>query len=467
MNEGQLARRLIEKNPWWRSEAWEVDDPDLRGLRGTTFDYRPNPLAGIRPDGLYLLNGPRRVGKSVELKRAVASLIEAGIEPRRVIFFSCDGMTAGDLGRAFRVGRNLSRTLEGPRYWLLDEVTSVDGWAKVVKDERDGRHLRDDCVVVTGSSSRDLQEAGFELAGRHGDVLDTERLLLPMSFRAFCRAIGITDIPSAPPIRPRDVFDSKDRLAELEVSWPELEDAWQSYLRIGGFPRSVRGFVETGAVPLSFIRDIRDVIRGEAFRTLSMNGPETTALLARLALSLTATINASDMARDLDIGTNHQVEGRITALTSAFLGFRCYQDDKGAPNLNAQRKFYFTDPLLARLAHLLDDAYGDPDDSRVNEQQVALALHRAIERERPGSFIDGSEVRYWVNKVTRAEIDFVGARLGTGYEVKYVDSGWRGASKSLLAKGGGGVVVTRSVFSIDHTDAIAVPSGLLVWLIDG
>ncbi len=467
MNDGQLNRRLIEQNAWWATSDWEQDDQDLRGIRGTSFTYRPRPLAGIMPDGLYLLLGPRRVGKSVELKRAIADTIARGVHPRQVVFFTCDGLSAGDLGRALRVGRNLSRTVDGPRYWFLDEVTSVAGWAEAIKDQRDSTALRDDCVVLTGSSSRDLQDSTVDLAGRHGSVVDTERLLLPMPFRAFCAAVGMTDIPTADPVRPRDVFSSKALLTEMEVYWPRLADAWQNYLHIGGFPRAVRGFIESGAVPPAFTRDLWDVVRGEAFRTLQMTGPEAIAVLARLTRSLTGTINLTDMARDLDLRDHERTDARIKALAQAFLGFRIYKDNDGVPHINAQRKFYFSDPLLARLAHAIDSAYPDPDESVVTEQQIGMALSRAIERERPGAFIEGTEVRFARNDKSGAEVDFIGARLGTGVEAKYVDAGWRGESRALIARGAGGICVTRSILSLDRDDAIAIPAGLFAWTIDG
>lgn len=467
MNEGQLSRRLIEQNTWWSTLQWAHDDPDLRAIRTAPFDYRPEPLVGIVPDGLYLLLGPRRVGKSVELKRAVASLVSSGVEPRRIVFFSCDGMNAGDLGRAFRVGRNLSMTITGPRYWLVDEVTSVPGWTHAIKAQRDSTPLREDCVVLTGSSSRDLQDSVWDLAGRHGGALDTERLLLPMPFRAFCTAIGLDRVPTPEPLRPRDVFDAKAGLVDMAVHWPTLADAWQNYLRIGGFPQAVRGFVETGSAPLAFVRDLWDVVRGEAFRSLQSTAPEVAALLARLTRSLTSTINLSDAARDLDLRDNERVEARIRALIQAFLGFRIFKDDDGVPQVRAQRKFYFTDPLFARLAHLIDNGYPDPDESILTEQQVGMALARAVEREQPGAFAGASELRYWRNDSTGAEIDFVGRRVGLGVEAKYVDASWRGASRTLLARGRGGICVTRSILSVDHEDAIAIPAGLFTWVIDG
>lgn len=196
MNEGQLTRMLAAGNPWWRSADWERDDRDLRRLAASPLDYEPAPLAGLEPGGLYVLRGPRRVGKSVELKREIGRLIGAGVEPRRIVHFACDELGRGDLQRLVRAGRDvLTRGVEGPRYWFLDEITSVLSWPEAIKWLRDNTAFGDDCVVLTGSSARDLAAAQKQLAGRLGAAEHSDRLLLPMSFRSFCRALGIDDVP--------------------------------------------------------------------------------------------------------------------------------------------------------------------------------------------------------------------------------------------------------------------------------
>ncbi len=466
MNEGQLTRRLIEKNTWWSDPDWQRDDPDLRPLHSGPLDYQPNPLADIAPDGLYVLVGPRRVGKSVELKRAIAGLLTSGVIPQRIVYFSCDSLRAADVRTLLRRGRSMFPAVAGARYWFIDEVTALPGWHAVIKDDRDTTPLREDCVVLTGSSSIDLQAGVADLAGRHGSNEATpERLLLPMSFRSFCHITSVAlPLFNQPPLRPRDVFGERPVLEVAQVWWPALADAWENYLRIGGYPRAVADFLSVGDVRAPFVRDLWDVVRGEAFRTMRSSPPEALALFGRLSRSLSSTVNLSDLARDVGLSSNKEAEARISDLVTSFLGFRCYQDDNGRPNMNAQRKFYFTDPLLARLAHLLDSAYPEPDVSAVSEQQIGLALHRAVERERHAAFIELTEIRYWINRVTRAEIDFVGGRLGIGYESKYVDAGWRGESRTLAARGVGGVVATRSAFALDE-DMVAIPTGLLAYLL--
>ena len=468
MNDAQLFVRLSEKCTWWRDPAgWERDDPDLKAVRAVSIVYEPAPLADIRPNGLYLLLGPRRVGKSVELKRAIAAAVSRAANPRSILYVSCDGLRGDDLRRMLHLGRSRFPAIAGPRHWFIDEITAIDGWHAIVKDERDTTDFGEDCVVLTGSSSAGIQDGVANLAGRHGEPADAgERLLLPMSFRSFCAVTGAdANVPPIPPLRPRDVFsEAPPLLEELQVFIPQLADAWENYLQVGGYPKAVSSFMETGDVAPAFVRDLWNVVRGEAFRSMRTTPPEALAFIERLALSLSGPINLSDLARDVGFTDNEQADARITELVTAFLGFRCYKDNDGRPNVKAQRKFYFTDPLLARLPHLVDPGAVQPVVPNVSEQQMALALHRSIEREMHGAFMEMAEVRYWVNPNSKTEIDFVGSRLGLGFESKYVDTGWRGASRAIAARGVGGVVATRRALALGE-DMLAVPSALLAWLL--
>ena len=132
----------------------------MREAAQAPFDYRPGALDDIEPGGLYTLSGPRRIGKSLELRRAIAALIGRGVAGRNIVYCSCDDFSLQDLRRMFRVGGSLTRRVQGAKWWFVDEVTSVGrGWSSVVKDLRDDTPLRRDCLVLTGSSSRELRDA--------------------------------------------------------------------------------------------------------------------------------------------------------------------------------------------------------------------------------------------------------------------------------------------------------------------
>ena len=451
--------------------GWERDDPDLRDAADAPFIYEPAPLAGLAPPGLYVLRGPRRVGKSVEVKRAISTAIAAGVNPRLVFFCSCDGLTAQDLRRLIVVGQKDTATLEGDRYWFLDEVTAVSGWAAAIKELRDGDPVfRGSCVVLSGSSARDLREATKALAGRRGDAVRSDRLLMPMGFRSYCRSTGAFDgLPDAS-LRPKDFSTAAGRAAisELTPFFSDLDHAWQTYLRVGGFPRAVSDFVTSAAVSSGFAQALWDVVAGDAFQAAGSSDGEVAAFLERLVAGLGSPVNASSVARDVGLSDNHRVNDRIDALGFALMVWRCHQVRRGLPNLRAQEKVYLIDPLLARLPHLRDERRRDPDDSVLSEQQLGLLLLRAAGGEAPGPLLEASTVMY-ERVPSGAEIDFVGPELEVGFEGKYVDGPWRRSAQTLRSRGGG-IFATRSVVDLDDggkPGAVwAVPAGILGWLLE-
>ena len=460
MNDGQLRRLLTEQSPWRADDRWERDDPDIRAATQLPLAYEPNALADVRPPGLYVLRGPRRVGKSLELKRAIGRLLRRGIESRTVFYCSCDGLSAQDLRRLIATGHNAVRTLDGPRYWFLDEITAIRGWSTAIKQLRDqNTTFREACVVLTGSSARDLRDATKDLADRRGGAADSDRLLLPMGFRSFCHALEGFDETPAAQIRPSDFLTSTTARAvdELEPWTSRLDDAWQLYLTVGGFPRAVGEFVKHGAVQRGFLDGLWDVIVGDAIRASSMSEVVVIALLVRLATNLGSPLNATAVAADVGLRDGDRVNERVDDLVRAFLAWRCHRLKDGLPSTAAQRKVYFVDPLVAQLPHLRNATIPAPDLSLLNEQQIGLHLARALSLDRPASFVESDGVMY-ERTGTGAEIDFVGPHLDVPFECKYEDKPWKRATQTMRARYGRGVLVTRTPLALDDHRMWAVPA---------
>ncbi len=468
MRDAEIAERLRDRNPWWRhATGWQATDQNLIEAAEAPFDYRPAVLDDIQPGGLYTLSGPRRVGKSLELRRTIERLIAGGAPARGILYCSCDGFSLQDLRRMFRAGISLTRTVSGSRWWFIDEITAVGpGWSSVVKDLRDDTSLRHDCVVLTGSSSRELREATKNFAGRRGMAAErSDRLLMPVPFRDYCRLWGLVGLPAIPPILAGQLLSATAREAVAELSFwlVDLLDAWESYLRSGGFPRAIADLLRFGDVTPSFEQDLWDVIRGEAFRATSLGDAELLALLARLADGLASPVNASALAREIGLGSHHAINDRLNDLAFAFQTWRCYRSDpRERPKTGAQRKVYFTDPLIARLPTGRVNAHPAPDVTRLAEQQVGLALARAAAGGRADLFVAGDAVMY-ERTATGAEIDFVGATQ-VPVESKYVERGWRRAARTIVAARGRGVLATRNVLDTEGP-VWAVPACMLVWLL--
>lgn len=468
MNEGQITRALTAGNAWWRDRDWERDDRDLRRLAQTSLEYDPSPLADVVPDGLYVLRGPRRVGKSLETKRAISQLIRRGVEPRRIVHFACDELGRGDLQRLVNAAREvLTRGVEEPRYWFLDEITSVPTWPEAVKWLRDNTAFGEDCVVLTGSSARDLADAQKQLAGRLGSAARPDRLLLPMSFRSFARAVGLAGLPQPDPVRLAEFMNADVDAGFVELlPWLDtLLTTWELFLRVGGFPRAVSDHLTHGEVQEDFIRALWDVTAGEAIRGAGTTPAQVQAMLGRLTRSLTSPLAVSSLREDMGVESPHTAKARLQDLVFAYLAWPCHQREGNTPKLSAQSKYYFIDPLMARLAPLRSDGLlAEADVSALSEQQLGLELLRTMERQQPGAYAQFSEVMY--QKTASKEVDFCGPRVGRlGFQGKYVDSGWKQEALTLRAAFGAGVLATRGVLDTSG-DIWAVPAPFIAWMLN-
>lgn len=472
---GDVTRLLTESNAWWRDPEWTRRDVQLRAATRSSLSYRPDVLTDLPRGGLILLRGPRRVGKSVELKRTVQRLLTDGVDPRTVIHAAVDGWRAQDLIDLVKVGKRLAPAGSDHRHWLIDEVSSVPGWSAAIKNLRDNDpDFTDDTVVLTGSSAGDLAAARKSLAGRRGPVSAPDRTLLPMGFRPFAEALMTahgTPAPQVPLLHPSQLRTGAARevLNDL-VPWiGDLTMWWEVYLQVGGFPQAVAAQI-SGVDPAPVVQALLDVVQRDALADASLSTTQVTALLDRLAIGLCNPVNVTSLAAD--IGVSHDsTRRRLEDLASAFVLWPCHQSQDLLPKLRAQSKWYFADPLLARLAYLLSPARRQPDATQLTEQQLGVALLRSAERTRPGSFVDFDTVLY-ARTPSRKEIDFVGPGLDpVAVEGKYTDGDrWRGEAATVNASGYAGVLATRSVLDTGATDAEhswAVPAAMLAYLVDG
>ena len=465
MKRGEIQQRLADTNRWWVSpDDWMKDDPDLREAAEALFSrpYTAGVLDDLTLGGLYVLRGPRRVGKSVEVKRTIERLVSSGTEPRRIVHMSVDGWSAADLGRLVGAASHMTPG-EGPRWWFIDEIT--DGWPERVKWLRDNdRRFRRDTVVLTGSSSSRLRESIGVLAGRRGRAAAPDRVLLPMGFRSFARLATGRGLPEeVDRLRIADLTASRLSAAAYETApWLHtLAEAWEDYLQVGGFPAAVAGFLTSPVAAPTLEAELLRVISGDAFSRSRISDLQTNALLGRLTKGLCSLVNVADLSRELEL-SQPTVQRRIDDLREAFVLWPAPRERNELPYLRARQKLYFTDPIYTRLvpgARL--------DLTVLSEQQLGMTLLRNLERDHPGSYVQFDRVLHHRSR-TGAEIDFAGRDFGGAViESKYVDGGWRrGAARTIKASGRRGIVATRTEINLEDPEVCAVPTAVLAWLLD-
>ena len=181
MNVAVLSRR----NEWWSTGKSSVGA--AYKIRRSEFD---KIVAALDLRRIQIIIGPRRVGKSTLMQQSIGHLLKNRVEPRRILFFSCDDPTlfdgntsVGDVieGYLSDVLHESVFELRGRIYVFIDEIHMYDGWQLWLKNYYEpGYNIK---FVVSGSSASHLFNGAKEsLLGR----TDTLRLM-PLGFMQFCR----------------------------------------------------------------------------------------------------------------------------------------------------------------------------------------------------------------------------------------------------------------------------------------
>lgn len=471
MRSTDIDVELVESNPWWRDpQGWEQVDVQLRAARESSLEYRPRPLRDLTAGGLYILRGPRRVGKSTAMKQFIAERLRRGALPRTVLHVSVEGRSAQDLVDILRRGASEWLVGEpGERLWVIDEITGVQGaWPEYIKRLRDNDpSFSADTVVLTGSSSARFEEARKLLAGRR-NAERSDRTLFQMGFVDVARSLG-RELPDPPGLRVEDLGatdDLADAVSEYRPWVQALIDAWDRYVQVGGYPQAVAAELHgpgERSADATLTDALWDVIQGDAFQGSGLTHTQTQTILRSLASSLTSLFSVNSLAADVSLH-HSTVDRRLDALRRAFIAFPVHREQGLAPKERAQPKWYFTDPRLARLASEFG-AGSVPASTALAEQQLAVALLRALEEEWPGAAMRHDRLLYYRSR-TGAEIDFMSASFSTTcIESKFVDRGWGRAFQTIEASGRpSGVVATRSGLK-RHDAGWALPAGLLAFLL--
>lgn len=480
VRDDELRQLIRERNPWWRLAAlgqdptsWTATDSLLAQTTAVGIEYEPDALIDVAPPGLWTLRGPRRVGKSVCVKRLVARLCgDPAIDPNQVIYFSSDGFRPQDLRRAFVMGRDLTAAADPrPRIWVVDEVTAVAGWVPVVKELRDNTALARDAVVLTGSSADDLDDARRGLgAGRTG-VSNPFRLLLPMTFRSFLATTGV-EVPFPDRLRPDALQTTPAGRAvrDLEPFCDVLDLAWQRFLECGGFPRAVGEHRRHGMVSAEFVFDLLSWLAAD----VEPDGPAESVprLLAELHRRTGAPLDVRNTGVALGM-SRERLRVRLTRLVSTFATMRCAQSDQhGRPMESGQSKMYLSDPLLAHLPMLRDATFDAPDMSKLTENQLAVELAVATDRLHPDRFVEQRAILY-ARTGGGKEVDFApvplhvaGRKLTTTpIEGKWVSQNWRSETLVMRGRYGAGVLATKNIVDLDGP-VWAVPAPILAMLLN-
>ena len=243
MNAAVLGRR----NDWWATGRSAIDS--IYRLAREEMNTVIDNLGARR---IQIIIGPRRVGKSTLMQQTISHLLKTGVEPKRVLFLSCDdptifdgNTTIGDVieGYSSEILHEPLSGLNSRIYVFIDEIHMFTGWQLWLKYYYEPQYNVK--FIVSGSSASHLFDGAKEsLLGR----TDTLRLL-PLGFIQFCRfwaiyrdagRIGefLKELPTFGLFT--DPLAYYEALANNAWLWadfkPYVNAALQEFLLLGGYP---------------------------------------------------------------------------------------------------------------------------------------------------------------------------------------------------------------------------------------
>jgi predicted AAA+ superfamily ATPase len=344
---------------FWEISGWEREDRHLRALSQGPFQ-RDFPQLPLGP-GLFVIRGPRQIGKSSWLKTLLAKS-----DPRNSFYLSCENI--GDY-------RDLAEILKANRdrkILYFDEITFVEEWWRAIKHALDqDDQLR---IVLTGSHAFDVRKGMDQMPGRWGNGGEFE--LLPMDFDEF---VAMRNRAGWAP--------HLSRQEELSL-----------YFKCGGFPISVIESGAEGLVPKKSMEIYRHWLLGDLLK-IGKQEIYLKEILLQIALTTTSTLSLQKLAQRTQIGSHNTAQDYVELLESCFALKTLYavDIDTGSPRFRKEKKFYFRDPLIYWLA--LDWAGVSPPGNAM-EQVAEIVAHEHLLRRYK---------RFGYLATNKGEIDFFSA----------------------------------------------------------
>lgn len=449
---GLSTPELFESNPWWADPASIEQDNHVQEWEKSEFKWSPRLGETIQwdVDIIYVIRGPRQVGKTTLSKLKIRELIGRGIPPRALFYWACDLVEKPErLVEVVDAYLNFSKG-KGRRYLFLDEISSVKEWQRGIKYLYDKGKLKDCTLILTGSHSIDLRRSSESLARRRGDVHRLkdklpDKILLPMKFSEYAesRSERIANL-----IREQDILNRERRhqtisqiaagkipneLEEAFLLLKELNQLYNEYLITGGIPRAINAFVSDGTIT-------RDVYEGyvelllKDIRKWGGNDALMRQIVKRLVDTLGSPVSLHSLQENTEISSHHTISSYLDFLKDSFVLAAIHKLDrsKDVPIYRGEKKTYFEDPFIfhaLRSWYLSAEPYEEAlsylkreeNLGRLTEGMVANHLVRLLFGYAPSTQFDYTHLLFYSQSKKKRELDFA-VKLANRYlpiEVKY------------------------------------------------
>lgn len=334
ISSAEIIQRIQTENPWWQGDH-TINTVFGSMKRRAYFNLFLPLVKGQEMRRGVVVMGPRRVGKTVMIHHAIQALIDDGVPPQTIGYFSVDhpiynGLSLEKLLAYYGQSSGINYKKE-KAYIFFDEIQYLRDWEVHLKSAIDTySNIK---FVASGSAAAALNLKSKESgAGRFTDFM-----LPPLTFYEYLDLIGKTDI----------VKNSPESFVDEDIKL--LNDEFINYMNYGGYPEVVF-LPEIQANLGRFIKS--DIIDKVLLRDLpSLYGigdiQELNYLFTTLAFNTANEISLQELAQNSGVAKN-TIKRYIEYLEAAFLIKVVHRVDHNAKRFHRANffKIYLTNPTM-------------------------------------------------------------------------------------------------------------------------
>lgn len=298
---------------FWQKNNWELKDHHFQQMAKMPFKrlfpFIPNK------SGLYIIRGPRQVGKSTWLKTILAHFVK---KKKACFYITCEDISDNkELSELLKIVANRDLV-------LLDEISFVKNWDRSIKKFMDEGFQG--IIVVTGSHAYDLKNGADRMPGRFGH--GGEFTLLPLSFAEF----EVARIDAK--------WSTGNRIKELEA-----------FFRVGGFPTAIKEGGKKADIPVKAFTDFWRWIAGDAVKNHKKE-LFLKEIISVIAKTQSDPVSFQSLGQKTSVGSHNTIIDYIEFLESCFALKILLPIDAttGHYQFKKNKKIYFRDPFLYWLA---------------------------------------------------------------------------------------------------------------------
>lgn len=404
-----ILEKIYQQSPWLLAPEKINNDYHLNTLKGLRYVWKENDFLNHRfEEGVYLLTGPRQIGKSTAVKLLIQKILKAR-NHRNILYFNCDLLESKqdivDLVIAFQ--KEIADA-SLPIVIALDEITSVKDAVLGIKYLIDTGLGKNVTFLLTGSSTVNLEKTGEYLPGRRGKGKDF--VLMPLSFREVVTLVS----PEANALLKLSLSSPHflRQAQELKVKL-DLPTLLKGYLIAGGFPKTINEWFTGKTIQPETLNLYRDWIVSEVIKQ-RRKIEITKMMFDRITRSLSAPVSYHSFIQDMNLGSHNTVHDYLHFFESSFFIEQTYHVDlhQKRVNMRKNKKIYFSDPFIFWVINHWLSAKGSSDFSELSDAVIKSQLVENL----VANFLKKKcgELFYYRNA---GEIDFIEKSFAV--EVKY------------------------------------------------